>query len=213
MGQNKKKSPTSDGTYHHGDLRNALLEAALAILQSEGLNGLSLRKVASAAGVSHGAPYRHFESKESLIAEIARIGFQGLADFGQRQIRKHQTARDRLLGYGLGYVLFAAEHPTHFKIMFGSTDLQLENYPELAKTSRYTFDLLVELVVDCQKENSIQSGDPYELAAVNWSYVHGLSHLLIGKKLHWLTATKGNRAMATSIWKKLDHYLIDGMGP
>lgn len=206
--------------YHHGDLRNALIESALAILQEEGLHGLTLRKTAARAGVSHSAPYRHFPSKEALIAEISRMGFAELAARGRRYIAALSDAGERLTAYGFAYVEYAAENPTNFRIMFGQTELNPEDYPELKETGENSFQLLVELVIECQKAGQFEAGDPYRLAAANWSYVHGLAHLLVDQKLDWLIALKkppqtelSASETARLLWDNLSDLLIQGMGP
>ena len=145
-----KSNATHTKPYHHGDLRNALIESAVAILEKEGVQGLTLRKAAARAGVSHSAPYRHFAAKEALIAEISRIGFEELGRRGREYIKGLRNPAQRLKAYGQAYIEFAAEKPTHFRIMFGEKELDPENYPDLASTADDTFQLLVELVAECQ---------------------------------------------------------------
>ncbi len=206
--------------YHHGDLKNALIESAVDILREEGFHGLTLRKTAARAGVSHSAPYRHFASKEALIAEISRIGFAELTERGKKYIARHRHAADRLKAYGFAYVEYAAENPTHFRIMFGQTELNPEEYPELKETGERSFNLLVELVVECQKADVFQGGNPYRLAAANWSYVHGMAHLLVDQKLDWMASLQGTEKRGHSpskqariLWDSMQDILIHGMGP
>ncbi|MBU42513.1 MAG: TetR family transcriptional regulator [Spirochaetaceae bacterium] len=209
----------SNKPYHHGDLRNALIQSAVNILQVEGLHGLTLRKTAARAGVSHSAPYRHFASKEALIAEICRIGFQELGDRGHRYIKKYRTASDRLKAYGLAYVEYASENPTHFRLMFGQSEMEMEDYPELHTTATSTFQLLVQLVADCQADGTFESGDPHKLAAANWAYVHGLAHLLVDQKLNWLLDTSRGKQTtepdaperARLLWNQMDSLLMQGL--
>src|SRR6476659_4036663 len=98
--------------YHHGDLRNALIQAGQAILAAEGAAGLDLRKVARAAGVSHAAPYRHFADKQALLAAIAEEGFYQLTEGMDAAIgQAPASAADQLEQLAHVYVQFAIDHP------------------------------------------------------------------------------------------------------
>src|SRR3970040_1414973 len=97
-------------TYHHGDLRTALLRSSSKILEKEGVSKLSVREAARRAGVSHNAPYRHFPDRESLLAGIATEGFSMLGAALQGSSGK---------AMGEDYVRFALEHPQRVRLMFG----------------------------------------------------------------------------------------------
>ena len=151
-------------TYHHGDLRTAVLRSAGKTLEKEGVTALSLRAVARQAGVSHNAPYRHFPDRDALLAALAAEGFAQLAE----KLRANEGRE-----MGAAYVRFALTHPQRFRLMFGGV-LKLERYPELAAASAGAYAALVE-AMKAQKE----IGDPQIAAAAAWSLVHGLSHLLL----------------------------------
>lgn len=151
-------------TYHHGDLRAALLASASEILEEEGLAALSLREVARRAGVSHNAPYRHFPDRDSLLAELAALGFRQLGEaMGAKQGRE----------MGKAYVRFALEHPGRFRLMFGG-QVTLKQHAALAAAARQTYEALVSAF-------RAQPGvvDPEKAAAAAWSLVHGLAQLLL----------------------------------
>ncbi|MCB1169056.1 MAG: TetR/AcrR family transcriptional regulator [Leptospiraceae bacterium] len=213
----RKTNPSSDSStidpkpYHHGDLRNALVESAVEILEEEGVQGLTLRKAAARAGVSHSAPYRHFPAKEALIAEISRIGFEELGRRGREYIEGLSNPAERLKAYGQAYIEFAAEKPTHFRIMFGEKELDPKNYPDLASTAEDTFQLLVELVQECQQASLFEEGDPYKLAAANWAFVHGLAHLLVDQKLLWMLESRKPTERARELWARMQDMLMDGL--
>src|SRR5438045_6558281 len=105
--------------YHHGDLRTALLEAAAELLDEGGPEAVSLRECARRAGVSHAAPYRHFETKDALLFALADEGFGWLAESGAKAMHGIRNARERLDAYGAAYVRFAIENPARFRLMFG----------------------------------------------------------------------------------------------
>ena len=118
--------------YHHGNLHEALLEAARALLAESGVEGLSLRKVAKAAGVSATAPYSHFRDKQALLAELAAEGFDELADSMESQAASAgDDTRQRLAGLARGYVAFATQNPALFQLMFGPAVSGLLDFPAL----------------------------------------------------------------------------------
>ena len=151
-------------TYHHGDLRTAVLRSAGKALEKEGVAALSLREVARRAGVSHNAPYRHFPDRDALLAALAAEGFERLAE---------RLVANQGREMGAAYVRFALEHPQRFRLMFGGL-LELQKHPELARASAGAYSALVE-AMRTQKEIS----DPETAGAAAWSLVHGLSHLLL----------------------------------
>src|SRR6266702_8384163 len=118
--------------YHHGDLRNALIEAGLELLSEGGASALDLRKVARKAGVSHAAPYRHFADKQSLIAAINEEGFHRLAEQIQSTLREVTgDAVEQLFGIARAYVHFAQENPWLMREMFSGLTIEREAFPGL----------------------------------------------------------------------------------
>jgi AcrR family transcriptional regulator len=143
-------------TYHHGDLRQALLRAAGEVLEKEGLEALSLRELARRVGVSHNAPYRHFPDRDSLLAALAAEGFEILGDALQSRARREM---------GEAYVEFALAHPQRFRLMFGGVVRLGQRDPRAYEGLRQSFADLGE--------------DAKYAAAAAWGLVHGLSHLLL----------------------------------
>ena len=164
--------------YHHGDLRNALIEAGVEILAQEGENALSLRKVARKVGVSHAAPYRHFENKEALIAAIADEGYQKLEEQMKEAIAQFPDGSNiQLIELGWAYIRFALENPNHLRVMF--TDFS----EACALETGNTFILLMNTLKAGQKAGVIVSGDLPQMALAVWATVHGLAILLIENKI------------------------------
>jgi AcrR family transcriptional regulator len=149
-------------TYHHGDLRAALLQAAGEILEREGLASLSLREAARRAGVSHNAPYRHFPDRERLLAALAAEGFASLNE---------DLAKRPEGSVGLGYVEFALAQPQRFRLMFGG-QLRLEDHPELRTAAQSSHQSL-------QKTFESLGEDAPLAAAAAWALVHGLANLIL----------------------------------
>ena len=117
--------------YHHGDLRNALLNAARAILEKKGLQGLSLRAVAREAGVSHAAPYRHFPNHEALLVELAVEGFRELRAEIATAALAPGAVQNRIVNLGGAYMRFVARHPALAHLMFGSHFANRAKFAEL----------------------------------------------------------------------------------
>jgi AcrR family transcriptional regulator len=153
--------------YHHGDLRNALLDAARAILEEKSLADLSLRAVARRAGVSHAAPYRHFPNHEALLVELATEGFVALkAELVAAGGRSGPTS-DRIASIGGAYMRFAAKRPAQTRLMFG---------PQLPNRDR--FSALGAAADAIGAEIGALLGDP-ALGLAVWAAVHGLAMLIL----------------------------------
>ncbi len=117
--------------YHHGDLRNALKDAARAILEEEGLGALSLRAVARKAGVSHAAPYRHYPNHEALLVELAVEGFAELREELKAAASRPGLVSDRISNIGGAYMRFVVRRPALARLMFGPQLPNRDSFPDL----------------------------------------------------------------------------------
>jgi AcrR family transcriptional regulator len=167
--------------YHHGNLRAALVEAALRLVQRQGVDALTLRGAARLAGVSAAAPYRHFADKRALLAAVAEEGFRLLAA-ALRGVTG-ETPRERFRARGRAYVGFAVSHPSHFRVMFGRELADREPYPALREAAQAAFDALVAGMADAQQAGVVRGGDPRELGLTAWCTMHGLSMLVLDGRL------------------------------
>lgn len=169
--------------YHHGDLKKALIKAGVEILSKEGVAGLSLRKVAQRAGVSHNAPYSHFPDKQSLIAAISTEGFKQLFDEFDTAVSSYPRDPKRQLQEGAwAYVQFAMNHTDTFKIMFSGVLEKEKEYPAFVEISHKTFERVVDVVRACQGAGLLRSARaiPPEMTAVAvWGQIHGIISLLL----------------------------------
>ena len=170
-------APKTD-RYHHGDLRAALLDAAAALLAEHGVAGLSLRDCSRHAGVSHAAPYRHFASKEALLAALASQGFGWLYAAGMAAMAPHSDPVTRLDAYGHAYVRFALTHPHHFRLMFTS-----EIAPAAPPPSDQGGESAYVLLRDAAAAVSGSRDDPDLVAVSYWSRPHGLAMLLLDRRI------------------------------
>jgi len=166
--------------YHHGDLKNALIKAGVEILSKEGIEGLSLRKVAQRAGVSHSAPYSHFPDKQSLIAAISTEGFNQLyAELDAAVVAYPKDAKKQLQQGVLAYVQFALENVDTFKIMFSGVLEKEKEYPAFVDISHKTFQRVVDVVRACQEAGILRSTPAEMMAVAVWGQVHGIVSLAL----------------------------------
>src|SRR5262249_28909766 len=164
------------GRYHHGDLRRALLDAALEVLSREGATALTLREVARRAGVTHAAPYRHFTDKQALLATVAEEGCRMLASQMSEAWGKREGDPVRgLQAIGVAYVRFAIGQRAHFQVMFGKDIDWAREHGGLEEAADNCFGVLISAVQACQGVGAIRPGDPLSPALGAWSMVHGLS--------------------------------------
>lgn len=167
-------------TYHHGDLKNALIKAGVEILAKEGIDGLTLRKVAQHAGVSHNAPYSHFSDKQSLIAAISTEGFKQLYDELNAAVLSYPSDPKRQLQEAAwAYVQFAMNNTDTFKIMFSDVLEKEKEYPAFIEASQMTFNRVVDIVRACQEEGILSNTQPELMAVSVWGQIHGIISLLL----------------------------------
>ncbi|NJM98235.1 MAG: TetR family transcriptional regulator [Phormidesmis sp. RL_2_1] len=169
---------TSKKTYHHGDLREALIAAALIILKTKDAKSLSLREVARQAGVSHTAPYRHFADKSALLAAVAEEGFIEFGQYLQAAVTPDNPLQS-LQATGEAYVQYALDYPTHFRLMFSGSPPQCDSPESLQIAANKTFQTLVEVILAGQALGVMKAGNADELALAPWALVHGLAMLLL----------------------------------
>ncbi|MET7615846.1 TetR/AcrR family transcriptional regulator [Streptomyces sp. NPDC005408] len=167
---------TSQRTYHHGDLRRAVLTAALDVIATEGPSALSLRDLARRAGVSHAAPAHHFKDRAGLLTAIATEGYDLLGT----TLAEAAGLRER----GVHYVRFAIDHPAHFQVMFHPDLYHADNPDLLSAKARTAAELRAGVEQRSPDEDSALMG----VAA--WSIAHGFATLLLS---HNLERTMGDR--------------------
>jgi AcrR family transcriptional regulator len=173
---------TRNSTYHHGDLRAALIAAAAAEIERIGYENLSLRELAASLDVSRAAPYRHFADRRALLAALAAEGFERLAAIYRQEVETGKTPRIRLAASGRAYLAFAAERPQLFRLMF-SSDLFSARPPDLklteaAKTCYEIFESLVAATLDDPDDRAIKAAT---IALMSSTY--GFALLRMGDRL------------------------------
>lgn len=190
--------------YHHGNLRQVLIDSALEILKNGSLQDLSLRALARKAGVSQTAPYRHFKDKDALIAVLKQEGFVKLAEGMGKALEGVDDQVDRIRKIGLAYVEFAQKYTAHFKMMFEFVLSPDRDYPEMEEEAECSYTLFNQEVSKCL-DLSGNKRISHEIAGVTgWAIVHGLSMLMLNGPLERKlgSAEKANEV----IGKVLDFY-------
>jgi AcrR family transcriptional regulator len=165
--QSSARRSDKDRAYHHGDLRNGLLESARAILEEQDLSALTLRAVARRAGVSHAAPYRHFPNHEALLVELGLEGFAELRQFIVEAGKVGGPESERIANIGAAYMRFVAKRPAVARLMFGPQLPHREKFPALTVAA----DAI-------GTEIGAALSDP-NLGLAVWAAVHGLAMLVL----------------------------------
>jgi AcrR family transcriptional regulator len=168
--------------YHHGDLRRALVNASVAMVDAEGAAALTLRGVARRLGVSHAAPGHHFPDRPALLAAVAARGFTRLAEATEQARDRASTPVERLSATGVAYVEFASKHPELFRLMFGPDILDAGSDPDLTTSSTRAFEVLVNAVIAALGNEATPERVRVTTTAA-WSLVHGLATLFIDRRL------------------------------
>ena len=165
--QDSSAAPVRGRAYHHGDLRNALLDAARKILDEQTLADLSLRAVARRAGVSHAAPYRHFPNHEALLVELAREGFVELRAEITAAAVATGAESDRIAKIGAAYMRFVARRPEVVSLMFGPQLPNRDAFPDLGAAA----DAIGQEIGEALHDSA--------LGLAVWAAVHGLAMLIL----------------------------------
>lgn len=176
----KQKSAKSN--YHHGDLRASLLEAAKSMLAEDGIEGLSLRKMADRVGVSRTAPYHHFKDKNELLCAIAEEGFHHWHNQAEKIFDQPLVStREKYRQFVRGYIGYAADNPEMYDLMFGRAIWKQAAATQGLKDVAYpSFQYQVEMTKKWQDQGLMPaSEDTLRLAQVTWGTMHGIARLLI----------------------------------
>lgn len=182
MAKKKQSQDKVTSSYHHGDLRPALIAAARTLLQNQGTEALSLRSIASAIGVTHMAPYAHFKGKQELLQAVAASGYNELADNMLVAQKENPKARGRSLAYhyGVEYIRFAMKHPNLYRLMLNQIELDKKTAKEATNkeiwmSSERPFRLLYAAFAG--ERSSKELAHAKALGA--WAIVHGIASLAI----------------------------------
>lgn len=207
----RSRKPGADharkGSYHHGDLRRALLDATLRLVEERGPQGFTLRAAAKAAGVTPGATYHHFDDKDALLAAVAEEGFEMFrAALEAAAKQPTESPRERSRNVGAAYVLFAVEHPTRFRVMVGYGVQDRLGRGKLAASAVATYKLVREALIQGLKSAGRERISDAEVLGW-WSVVHGLAFLALDGHLGKVGSSSKHIALVVrNVLKALDSH-------
>ena len=190
-------------SYHHPDLRQALLDGAVDLIKQEGLREFSLRKLATQAGVSHAAPYRHFENKQAILATLMLEGHKRLrASLLDARARCPGKAIDKLIALGRAYLEFSRKHSEYLTVMFSKEGMaaamsigeKLGGHQE----DYDSFGVVETMVRECQAEGAMDPrADTGALSLHAWAEVHGLALLRNEGLIAGMAEVRGKKESST----------------
>ena len=194
-------------TYHHGDLRNALILAAAELIEESGSVDFAMVEAARRAGVSNAAPYRHFKDKDDLLDAVVRLCFMGLTESSLRAIADQELGTEAaIVALGESYIRYMLEHKPFIDLMWGDHGARAMDArsTDLRGTGFY---VLVDAVEALCTRDGIAPVDPVEIATQLWSMVHGLSALAMNDQIsHFLPGANTSVLLEQSI-----HTFFEGL--
>lgn len=177
MATPKRPARKSRRSYHHGNLRRALIDEALATIQAEGVDALTLRAIGARLGVSRSALYRHFTDKRALLTTVATEGFTALREKLLAAWEEGGRNGAAFRAMGAAYVRFAIENPSYYRVMFGGFVDQEARDPDLATEAMAAFQVLVDALASLQRDSVLRDDDTELMATYVWALVHGMAML------------------------------------
>ncbi len=186
----------SAGKYHHGELRRALIDATLAIVEREGTGAVSLSAAARRVGVSPQASYNHFRDKGELLAGAAQEAVRLLEQDMRAAAAEARSAGERLEAVGLAYVRFAVSHPAQFRLLSAPELANAADHPALLSAYEDAFGVLLAGIRACQEAGVVRRSDPNELALTAWATVHGIAWLIVDGQIAVARAGEGAELLA-----------------
>jgi AcrR family transcriptional regulator len=185
-----KMQMSNESSYHHGNLQEALINAALTQIETEGASALNLSKLAQQLGVTHPAVYRHFANKHALRVSVAKRGFEMLTKMLQDATQPIQNdSFQSLHALATAYISFTLEHTELARLMFSMKERVTE--ADLHDTSKAASVPLSNIIEGAKKQNALKSNDVAKTVRIIWAAIHGLAILLMDEQMPFVTQTTG----------------------
>lgn len=173
-------------------LRERILDQSLAIIEQSGIEALSLRAVARDLGVSHQAPYKHFPSRDHVVAQLVARAYGAFSTALSGAVKGHD-ARGRLAAMGMAYLDYAETHPLHYRLMFETELPAPEAHPDMLAQARHAFELLVRALSDLPERAGAERAQIEGEALFIWSSLHGAASLSRSPAMDTLSLSAGVR--------------------
>jgi AcrR family transcriptional regulator len=212
-----KKKKAAKTSYHHGDLRRALMDEGLRWISKEGTEQLNFRELARRVGVSHGAPYRHFASREDFFVELALEGATlFLSHLKEAYDSEPKSVLIKFQNMGLAYFRFAIDYPHHYRLVFHRevpADLSGPQVDKLSETMEASFMALVQIVQEMQHEGRIRDDDPMLISSFIWSQLHGIVSLILDGRFHSIPGRPESQPIdPEGLFRAMTPYVLSGVG-
>ncbi|MEM8795043.1 MAG: TetR/AcrR family transcriptional regulator [Pseudomonadota bacterium] len=180
------------------NLKTALVDEAFAVIEEKGVEQLSFREIARRLGVSHQAPYKHFPSRDHILAAVVALCFESFSEHLNARPRGN-TPADDLRNMGLAYLDFAKEHPLKYRLMFNTPLPPLKEHGEMLAQSQYAFSLLRDrlLSMDLSDPGGTPRDPEKHDAIFIWSALHGLASLMQSDAMEIVGLSEEERAIGT----------------
>lgn len=187
---------TKRASYHHGELKSALVAAASDIIREQGIEGFSLREAARRAGVSPSAPAHHFGTTKGLLTEVALTGYAQLGEYLSRPQQTGNPASD-IAAICEAYIQFALDHPGVFRLMFRN-DLVDRTDPRYEKVTKAAFQPFSIAADGYRQTEGMDQMEERAAIFALWSAIHGMAHLVLEEKINGLFEVSSAREWAAS---------------
>ncbi|MCD1023975.1 TetR/AcrR family transcriptional regulator [Enterococcus sp. SMC-9] len=166
-------------SYHHGNLKNELLQVARDVLEKKGLDKVTIREIAREVGVSHTAPQRHFKNRQALLDSLALMGFNELGEgIRESQLADTTDFAERLNNAALSFAHFATRNGQLFELMISSK--HTDKTGDIPSASEKAFFPILDLIIDGQKNNMIQDGDSARIGLNLYATLLGITTMVNG---------------------------------
>ncbi|WP_223879724.1 TetR/AcrR family transcriptional regulator [Paenibacillus spiritus] len=175
-----------EGSYHHGDLRNTLIENGIELINEQGIGGFSLRRIAARCGVSHAAPYSHFKDKDDLLSAMAEHVTQQFADRLRSAVEAAEEPDSELERVGTAYIAFFEEHPAYFPFLFYHSGIDIHVNGETDVHAAYPpFEVFRGTARRAFRKTGLPPERDASMLMAVWSSAHGIASLITARPIHY----------------------------
>jgi AcrR family transcriptional regulator len=173
-------------TYHHKNLKNKLIEKGITLVSTEGLNSFSLRKVAATCGVSHSAPYNHFQNKDKLLNAMQNHITTEFSKTLEHTITTHGNTPDVLAHLGKAYIVFFIENPHYFSFLYTQSNIEIDLSFNKNNNQNYApFETFKKLALELMNKTAYPKEKHKDAVIALWSFIHGITSLATMRNVHY----------------------------